>query len=155
MNGPQLISFIKSNPSLQIWIREKPEVLEKSDIENVLGRKDLAGEYLDLLSVIDQLEVLGPAGLIHFHTFEEVQLTNDDPAYTSYLPFIFFFADDAGGRFYAFDPENQWGRGKNAIFIIPMGSLDKASARFLGTNLEELLVQLKAEKNFSKYPKIE
>ncbi len=152
MNSTDLFAFLKSEPTFKLTLAKRVIKLERSKIEDVLGRTDLPNEYYELLAIINHLEVLGPEDIFHFLSFEDVQLINDDPAYTSYVPEMFFFADNAGEHFYAFDPENQWGKGVNAIFLISTGTMKKEFSSFVGNDFFEVLLKMKNGISFTELP---
>lgn len=137
----EIFSLIKGGSGIQSLVKERVTLVTKSEFGELRG--DLPEEYYSLICCIEYMEVWGAGGLIHFLSLEDAEWMNVDSDCINALPFLFFFADDNGACVYAFDPQNKWGKGTNAIFKVSRGCCDKETSQFLGKNLLEVLGKLK------------
>jgi len=147
-----IIELLNTQANLQTIIKERPILLGESELSELRG--DLPKEYFALLCRFTYIEIWGKAGLIHFFTIEDAEWINWDSDYVNELPFLYFFADDNGDRLYAFDPENKWKNGVNAIYMISKGCLVKESSTLLGPALSDVINKIPADTSFSDYPRL-
>jgi hypothetical protein len=70
----------------------------------------------------DSVLIVGPIG--------DLATLNPDPMFEERLPGMFIIGNDGGGDLYFCDPEDRLGRGRCAIFMVPMGEARLSSSRF-------------------------
>jgi hypothetical protein len=152
MDPHDINDLLPSNRDIKVSVSRREDDIARERLVKVLRNDSLPEEYYLLLQHLDRLELLGKSGVMHFYPYEDVQLINDDPAYSSALPFLFYFGDDNGETLYAFDPKNEWGYGTNAIFMVSMGAQAKEYSSFLARNLKEAFRKLNEDEDLADYP---
>lgn len=124
------------------------------EVQLTLNRTDLPPEYIKFLTTSESMDIDGPTEVIHFLSVKDAKEFNSDIKYRTEIPFMYYFGDDRGDNWYAFDLKNSWGKGRNAIFMIPMGALWKPDSRYIAANLAEFIEALGRDTSFhsQSYP---
>lgn len=149
-NHANLFSQIKACSTCEFVYRDTSRSVK--DIQQYLGRNDLPDEFIELLTSTESMDITGKEEVIHFMSLKDLNLINDD---NTELPFLFFFGDDRGSDFYAFDTQNKWGYGKNAIYRIARGAISKEYSIYLSADLFEFIDKICKGEDFSRYPYME
>lgn len=147
-----LLEHIKAASNSESEFDQPKQSLTIDGLKEKLGQPGLPEEYLQLLTETTGMDISGPEESLHFLSVKDLLQINDDPSYKSDLPYLFFFGDNRGGKFYAFDPGNEWGHGSNAIYMVPMSMLDKKFSRYLGNDLFDIITKIDQGDYFLNYP---
>ncbi|MDQ3141219.1 MAG: SMI1/KNR4 family protein [Bacteroidota bacterium] len=144
-----------------IWIQQLPQLkwrfLDRTTEEKI---NELENEFK--LAVPDDFKLLllhsnggtvyGSNNVFAWFNTEEIALINDDPSYTDYLNGLFLIGDDNGNSIFAYDPNNLWEKGHNAIFMLDDGSLSRKSSVYIASNIREMLSKMDEGIDFSALP---
>ncbi|HEV2736134.1 MAG TPA: SMI1/KNR4 family protein [Longimicrobiaceae bacterium] len=79
---------------------------------------------------------------------------NADEEFEEGLPGMFVIGTDGGGSVYFYDPQGRLGKGRWALFLVPLSDLDFAESRFVGTSLAEVVDAILRDEDFHARPRL-
>jgi hypothetical protein len=133
-----------------IRLREPPLSMEVA--REITAPYRLPEEYLELMCKVNNMELLGSEDFLLMYSLGDAALFTSDNFEGTDLGHLFLFGVDGGGRWYAMDVENAWGKGLHSIFFIPRGSMKKEYSTWLAGDLKELFDKLNQSISFSDLP---
>jgi hypothetical protein len=143
-----IYALIKFDPAYKVVLEDRRNLLGKNDVDMLRAGK-LPDEYYSLLCAYYKVNVLANGNSALFFSVEDAGLINKDSALTEPFAHLFFFADDGKALLFAFDVENKYEKGVNAIFLVAKQSDRTAEPVFLAGNLLEFFEALKGELRLS------
>ncbi len=133
-----------------IRLREPPLSMEM--VREITVPYKLPEEYLELMCQVTSMELSGPEDCIVVLSLDDaVRLTSDYFEGTD-LGHLFLFGNDGGSLWFAIDMENAWGKGLCAIFLVPMGAMNREDSFWVASDMKELFDKLNQSISFSDLP---
>lgn len=96
-------------------------------------------DYREVLRARDGFALARHRTAINVFRAEGLSEHNADEEFEEGLPGMFVIGSDSGGSVYFYDPEGRLGRGRWALFLVPLSDLDPAEARFAGASLTDVV----------------
>jgi hypothetical protein len=129
-----VVALLSGRPSS--WWSPRPPA-PAGALEELERRSGVAlpAEYRELLLHSDGGCIDGPSSSINLASTPTLLGFTADPVLRRHLAGALVIGDDGGGHVYFYDVANRLGRGRDAVCLVPLSSLDARHTLFVASSL--------------------
>ena len=147
-----LIDRLKSQPHVKVWTT-KGATSELLALVERDYRIQFPDDYRELMLSVGNLGVTGAKSQIQLG-LKDTYTHLGDAVFEKRIPGMVVIGDDGGGRIYYYDPEDRLGKGRFAVFLVPLSSLTLEDTFFVGKSVTEVIERVSAGEDFDTFPRL-
>jgi SMI1/KNR4 family protein SUKH-1 len=145
------IDRLKAQPNVKVRTTNgaTPELLGNVERDYEVRFPD---DYRELMLPLGHLSVSGAKSRIHLG-LKDTYAHLGDEVFEESLPGR--IGDDGGGKIYYYDPDDKLGKGRFAVFLVSLSSLELENTFLVGKSVTEVIERVSAGEDLRKCPRLE